>query len=862
MALNQIGLGVILEGTDLLSGTLKSAGKNWADFEGATSKSSKSIKDNLGTLSVGVGLMAAGFIGLGLLSEPLEFAKQYGHELGQIRTIVDEATFSTGALEDVTMDLSAAYGGGAIKQANALYEVLSAGVTDAAQATDLLGIANQFAVGGATDLKAGVDVLTSAVNTYADQGLSATDASDSLFLAIAAGKTNATELAHSLGEVAPTAHAMGISFDELTGSIAALTVQGIKTPQAVTGLNAVIANIAKPTKDSADEAKRLGIEFNATALKTRGLVGVLGQLAGNTKVNDNTFTKLFGSIDGVKTALTLTSNGGAKLAEVLEQMKGKTGATAKAFEIMADTTEFQGDRLKALKQDVLTLIGQAVEPLAVRVMKLAATMLEAFKRIPAPVRETLVHVFAIGSAVLSVVGGALVLKSGLGILAAGLRAAGVSAAGFAGTLLPVVAVLAVVVGAVAAFKVAYEQNLGGFATFVDDMRAKVSLGLSAMGQLFEDGGFSGAVMNELAQADNQGVKNFVIRLYVAGARISEFFSSLGSGFVAVIGAAGPAFDAFMTSIQGLADTFSALWETNDPAEAESGFNAVVKAGTKVGSVLGTITVAVTNIATAAVDLISGLLSKMAPVGDLIVVVFDTVFSVIGELVSAFSTVDGATGKTTSGWRALGEAIGNIIGVIAGVAKILVTTLGGALKSAFNILGGIVDLFTGNVEKGITKILYGIISLISGLVMGAIELVAGASDSLLGTSWSKNVSTWRASMDDSLRKYTNMEPAKPKTAAGDTVTAAENTTPAFGSVAALTEVSPAAFPAAAQSEATAAAAPDFTQLYASVDGLKSAKEAPSKIALTVELNGEQIDANITSSRESRGDASFTPSASMP
>ncbi len=596
------GLGVVLEAKDLFHGTFQRFGADVADVEGKTSAASVKVSNSLKMMGTGMAILGVGVGGLAALGPALGAFSDFEHQLGQIRTVIDETALSTAAAAAATRGLADTYGSGPIAQANALYETISAGVTDATKAVELLTIANQFAIGGDADLAAGVDVLTSSVNTYATEGLKASEASDALFVAIAAGKTNARELSQSLGEVAPTAKALGVGFDELTASIAALTVQGIKTPQAVTGINAVLSNIAKPTTDASKEAKRLGIEFDATALKTLGLKGVLAQLTTSTKLNDSSFVNLFGSIDGVKAALALTAGGGSKLNEIIEQMKGKAGATEKAFKIMEQTMGFQTKRFDSLKESAMTLVGEALEPAARGALRFGNAVLSAFTSLPDGVRTFLVQGFALASTLLVIVGGALALKAGIGVLAAGLSAAGVTAASFGAMLAPIVLVLAAIGLAVVGFRAAWDANVGGIATKITHGVEQVKLVFGAFGQLLEDGGISGAIRDDLNKAENGGLKNFVKTVWLFANRVQAAWEGVSGGFKAVMETAGPAIDAFGNSLGKLFAPLAGLGASIDPSGARSKFEQWQVTGQKVGEALGRVVVSGIELATWAIDM--------------------------------------------------------------------------------------------------------------------------------------------------------------------------------------------------------------------------------------------------------------------
>jgi len=687
--------------------------------KGAGGAGGASMSGGAGAVFAGAGL--AGALGLAALVPAREAAEQYGKSLANIRTIVDETAFSTADLQKVTMGLAGTYGIDAFQQAEGLYETISAGITDAKQATELLTVANKFAVGGTTDLKSSVDVLTSAVNTYRDQGLTAAQASDMMFVAIAAGKTTARELSASLGEVAPTAHAAGVSFAELQASIAAMTQQGIRTPQAVTGLNAMLSNLMKPSKDAADEAQRLGVEFSATALKTKGLQGVLNQLAGNTKVNDETFVKLFGSVDGVKAALALASEDGRVFGEILNQMKAAAGSTDKAFKTMSESDAFATQQLDALKKSALILIGQALRPLVAGVVQFGSAVLGAFAKLPAPMRAFLVQGFAIG-AMLLVVTAALV--------AFGVAAAAVGAPFIIGAALAAAA-LGGIIAAVVGLKYAIDNNIGGLGDKFAAVAAKAKLGWEGLKQAFTDGGFSGAVRDELNKAENAGLKAFIVNVFTLGSRIAEFASQVKAGFASVVETMGPTFDRLGAAFGKIMSMLGLT--SNSTEKAKASWNSFSAAGAKVGSALGT-----------AFDLVVRAISAVMEVGAGFIGTWGNIKAAMEPARSALSGMGAvlsdvgkkigliSPGAATSGWEKFGKVIGTTVEFVVGFVSGVVRVLTGVVNFIAGIVEIIAGIFTGDwgmIWNGAKKVVFGLLQAVGEILLAMASQIAQVIDGL-------------------------------------------------------------------------------------------------------------------------------------
>jgi TP901 family phage tail tape measure protein len=759
--MNNFGVGVAFSAQDMWSAPIDRMVGAYGRIDGAVARTEGSVGGAMMGVSASIDLFGKSIAALSVLEPAAQAASEFGTQVGQIRTLIDETAFSTKAVTDTTLALADAYGVDGIKGAGALYETISAGVMDAGEATKLLGVASKFAVGGNAELAQSIDVLTSATNTYGIENLSAQQASDALFVAIAAGKTTARELADGLGNVAPTANAMGVSFDELTAAIAAMTVQGIKTPQAITAMNAMLANVAKPTSDAAKEAKRLGIEFNVTALKSMGLAKFLGQLSGNAKVNDNTFANLFGSIDGIKGALALTANNGGKFADVLGQMEGKANATDKAFKIMEATSGFQEKRFEALKKNALIFVGQGLEPIKAGVLSVASTVLSAFTKIPAPIRDVAVRFVSAAIAVGAVVGAVLSAKIAV---ASFLAAAGTSAAGIMSALLPIVVALGAVVLAFYAVKRAYDENLGGIGELINEWVDAAKLAWDSLVQVFTDGGFSGAVRDNLQRAENQGIKNFVVGVFLAFNRIKNFFTGMSDSFSSAMTAMEPTFTAFKEAVSGLADAFSSLYETNDPADATSKFEAFGSAGAAVGKVLASVAGAVVKIFTAGVQLVTGFINNFGKIKTAVQPILDLFGEIVTEIFSAGSAFDTAGGGFTSVGEGIASVVAFILTVIAQlvpVIRAIVKAAGQQLRGIVTALSGVIDIVAGilsgdwgRVWTGAKKIVFAVLNNIISGVLGLVAAVAASMDKIAGfmgkdSNLSQTIQDWSAGISASL-----------------------------------------------------------------------------------------------------------------
>lgn len=322
---------ILIEGDDSdLKSKLDGAKSSLKDFGGVAAGAAKTAI----TAIAGISTALAGVAGAAVKA-----GAGYETSLSKVGTIADSSVKSLSDLSGEILQLSGDTGAGAAELNEALYSAISAGA-DTGHAVDLVAVAVKAARGGFTDTETAVDGLTSALNAYAMETADAEGLANKFLVTQNLGKTTFGALAGSIGNVAPTANAAGVSVDELLASVAALTANGIGTSEAMTGMKAALSNIIKPTGEAGKLAEQLGIDFSAAALQTKGWAGFLADLQDKTGGNTDQLATLFGSVEALNTVLTLTSEQGTALMnKTLGEMASNTTALDEAYEAMSGTLE-------------------------------------------------------------------------------------------------------------------------------------------------------------------------------------------------------------------------------------------------------------------------------------------------------------------------------------------------------------------------------------------------------------------------------------------------------------------------------------------------------------------------------------------
>lgn len=288
--------------------------------------------------------------------------QQFDKQAREVFTLMPGmSTRAMDAMSDDVLDFSAEVGRVSDEVVPALYQAISAGQAD--DPFGFLRVASDVAAGGVTELETAVDGLSSVINAYGAENISATQAADLLFTAVRGGKTTIDDLSRSLFQVNPTAAALGLEFGNVTAALAALTSQGVPTAVATTQLRQLLIELSKEGGATAATFERVAgqsfVEFIAQGGNLQGALDLMSQAAGDGNVR---LSDMFSSVEAAGAAMALTGAGAAKFAQELQAAANASGATEEAAAIMNDSLEHQEALAAAAKEEMMILIGEGLEP--------------------------------------------------------------------------------------------------------------------------------------------------------------------------------------------------------------------------------------------------------------------------------------------------------------------------------------------------------------------------------------------------------------------------------------------------------------------------------------------------------------------
>ena len=179
----------------------------------------------------------------------VKMAFDFDKSMTSIQALVGVSASEVSKMGDAAKRMALDTGKSANEAAEALFFITSAGLRGD-EAMGVLEASLKAAAVGLGETKTIADLSTSALNAYGSENLNASEATDILTAAVREGKLEASQLAGSMGGVIPIASNMGVSFNEVAASMAAMSRTGTNAAEGATQLNAILASLKKPTAEA------------------------------------------------------------------------------------------------------------------------------------------------------------------------------------------------------------------------------------------------------------------------------------------------------------------------------------------------------------------------------------------------------------------------------------------------------------------------------------------------------------------------------------------------------------------------------------------------------------------------------------
>jgi len=317
-----------------------------AALGGATTKADllrASLVRTFGFLAAGAGIRSA----IGVLAD-------FNQSMATVRAVTGATADEFRGLEESALELGKTTRFTATEAADALVLLSRAGFT-VTESLKSVEATLRLAQAGGLGLEQAADITASTLRGFRLEANQAARVADVLAKGANSANTTVGELGEGMKFVAPVAAGLGISLEEASAAMLALSDAGLKGSLAGTGLRRVLSELESPSKKTTDVLATMGLTAADVRVSQVGLTAALQKLR-EAGVDTGAALELFGDRGGP--AFEVLSNAIPKVERLNKTLQNAKGAAAATAKVMDDSLQGAFKRVASAAEAVVLQLGR------------------------------------------------------------------------------------------------------------------------------------------------------------------------------------------------------------------------------------------------------------------------------------------------------------------------------------------------------------------------------------------------------------------------------------------------------------------------------------------------------------------------
>ena len=611
MALNNLGLGFVFTARDLASAKMARLEHRFTSLDERVTGGTDRMTAAFRQLGIGLAVFTAGAAAVAGALSLANAAGRFEQGLAAVGAVTRATTRELQMLREAAINAGIETQFSPTEAIEGLTSLATAGQT-AEQATRTLIPVLDLAAGslGQLGVAQAAEAVVGTLNAYGLVADRAAGVTDKLLRITQLTNFQTRDFEACLAKAAATGGVFNQSLDDMLITMGLLRNRNIDASSAATAFREATRRVGADTR-AQQAILGAGVQvFDQATGRMRSMVDIMSEFADATRAmseeeRNRRVVQAFGargllafnavmnaSFTTLRDGREVTLRGAEAIAALRTEMEGAEGTAGRFREQLLDTFEGQKTLLKGTLQTFAVVLGepfaQVFKPIVRAVVETLNFLLRAFQAIPAPIKKIFAGLVLAAGSFLMLVGGVIAAKAAIALLVIAFKALGITIGGILATLLPAILIVAVLGAVVAGFVVAFRRNVGGIADFARRMWERVTLFFRGLKQLFEQGGFSGAVREELNRAENQGLKRFLISVFQIVHRIQQIWEGFKDGFTSTIEASRPVFEDLVDAFSELHQEIGAIFSGVAGGAASLPSSEFRSFGQVVGSAIATV----------------------------------------------------------------------------------------------------------------------------------------------------------------------------------------------------------------------------------------------------------------------------------
>lgn len=427
-------------------------------------KSMTSVGSTL-TKSVTVPLLGIGTAGL-------KVASDFDSAMSGVKAISGATGKEFDALRAKAIELGGETAFSANEVAEAMTEMAKAG-WDSQQILDgMSGVLDAAAASG-ENLGTVSTIVADAITGFGMEAKESTRVADLLTQAANSGTIGINDLGESFKYIAPVAGSMGLSIEDVTTALSAMSMSGIKGSQAGTSLRGVLTRMVKPTDQVAAAMDELGIVLTNSDGTFKSLDQILSEMRGSfsglTDEQKTYYAATLAGQEGMSGLLSLLNMSQEEYDEIAVSMDNASGVAKETAKVMRDNLSADVEELMGSLESLAITLASLIVPALRDFVQWLTQLVNKFTALSPETQKTILTIAGIAAVIgpVILILGKLVIGIGSIISAFGKLKEAIPAikgglvaikGAIAGISAPVAAVIAVIVALVAAFATLWKTN--------------------------------------------------------------------------------------------------------------------------------------------------------------------------------------------------------------------------------------------------------------------------------------------------------------------------------------------------------------------------------------------------------------------
>ena len=355
------------------------------------------------TKNVTVPLTAVGVAGL-------KVATDFEKGMSEVKAISGATGKDFDALREKAIDLGADTAFSANEVAAAMTEMAKAGWSSGQIIDGMSGVLSAAAASG-EELATVSTIVADTITGFGMKAKDSTRIADLLTQAANSGTIGISDLGESFKYIAPVAGAMGLSVEDVTTALSAMSMASIKGSQAGTSLRTMLTRMVKPTDDVAAAMDELGISVTNQDGSMKSLDDIVSNLRtsfdGLTESEKAKYAATLAGQEGMAGMLSLLNLTEEEYNEIAKSMDNAGGVAEKTAAIMQDNLQSKVEQLGGSLESLAIKLADYVIPYLQKFVEWLTSLVDKFTNLNPETQKTILKFAAIVAAagpVLAVLG--------------------------------------------------------------------------------------------------------------------------------------------------------------------------------------------------------------------------------------------------------------------------------------------------------------------------------------------------------------------------------------------------------------------------------------------------------------------------